>query len=140
MVGRYSTKSPLYDQEDTSPSEASFCLQMQIESMQAEKQCYIPQHLVTNLEYVLAPNKKRTKFLRARTDTCANVDILLISVYKVIYKDPDSVMLAPSNKTGITTYTIKEINVSRSCYLFVVHPDAESLKEINSKWSTMKEV
>ena len=84
MVGRYSPKSLLYDQEDTSATEDLFCLQMQIKSMQAEKQCYIPQHLVTNLEYVLAPNKKRTKFLRARIDTCANVNILPISVYKVI--------------------------------------------------------
>ena len=70
----------------------------------------------------MEPNQRGTKFLRAGIDTCANVNILPISVYKVIYKDPDCVMLAPSNKTGITTYTNEKINVLGFCDMFVVHP------------------
>ena len=52
MVWKYSTEGPLNDQADTSltSSKDSFCLQMQLKSMQAEKQCSDVQHLVTNLE------------------------------------------------------------------------------------------
>ena len=41
MVGKYSTEGPIEDQADTSftSSEDSFCLQMQLQSMQAKKQC-----------------------------------------------------------------------------------------------------
>ena len=55
MVGKYSAEGPLYNHADTSltSSEDSFCLQMQLKSMQAEKQCFDVQHLVTNLEYKL---------------------------------------------------------------------------------------
>ena len=65
MVGKYSTKGPINDQADTSftSSEASFCLQMQLKCMQAEKQCSDVQHPVTNLEYKLKPNRRRTKLL-----------------------------------------------------------------------------
>ena len=89
-----------------------------------------PKHLVTNLEYVLEPHKKRTKFLRARIDTCANVNILPISVYRVLNKDSDSDMLVPSTNDGIYTYTTEKIQVFGSCDLFAVHPETRHLKKI----------
>ena len=82
---------------------------------------------------MLEPHKKKTKCLRAWIDTCANVNILPISVYKVLYKDPDCVMLAPSNKHGIAMYTTEKINVLGSCDLFVVHPERRCLKEVTFK-------
>ena len=130
-LGQIYTKDPLSGQSCYSSKEDSFCLQLKVQSSnQAETKCVVLQCLVTNLEYVLKPHRKRTKFLRARIDTCANVDILPISVYKVLYKDPDCVMLAPSSKHGIATYTTEKINVSGSCDLFVVHPDTKCLKKI----------
>ena len=48
-----------------------------------------------------------------------------IIVCKLLYKDPDCVKLAPSNKDGISTYTTEKTNVLGSCDLFVVHPDAK---------------
>ena len=98
-------------------------------SNQAETKCVAP-HLVTNLEYVLEPHKKRTTFLRARRDTCANMNILPISAYRVLYKDPDCDMLAPSSNDGISTYTAEKIQVLGSCDLFVVHPETRCLKEV----------
>ena len=126
-------KDPLNGQSCYLSEEDSFCLQLKVQSSnQAETKCVAPQHLVTNLEYVLEPHKKSTQFLRARIDTCATINILPISVYKVLYRDPDCDMLAPSSRNGITMYTTEKINVLGSRDLFVVHPD--------TKWSTMKEV
>ena len=99
-------------------------------SNQAETKCVAPQHVVTNLEYVLEPHKKRTKFLRARIDTCANVNILPISVYRVLNKDPDCDMLVPNSNDGISTYTAEKIQVLGFFDLFIVHPETRHLKKI----------
>ena len=58
------------------------------------------------------------------------MNILPISVYRVLYKDPDCVMLEPSSKNEISTYTPEKINVLGSCNLFVVHPDTKCFKKI----------
>ena len=133
MVGKYSAQSPLCDQADTSVSsseEDSFCLQMQIKSPQAENKSSESQHLVTNLEYKLKPHRRRTKFLRARIDTCSNINVMSVNVYHLIYNDPDCTKLAPSNKDGIFTYTTEKIKVIGSCELLVVHPNTKCLKEM----------
>ena len=93
MVGRYSTESSLSEQTDTNMSsseENSFCLQMKSKYVHTKKKCSEPLHLATNPEYkLLKPQKRRTKFLRARIDTCSNVNMMPISVYCLIYKDPN---------------------------------------------------
>ena len=76
------------------------------------------------------PDKKRTKFLRARRDTCTNVNLMPISVQKLLYKHPGCIKLVPSSKDGISTYTAEKINVLGSCDLFVVHPDTKCLREV----------
>ena len=133
MVGRYFTEGPLYNQEDTSvsASEVSFCLQMQIKSMQAEEKYCEPQHLVTNLQYKLKPQRRRTKFLRARIHTCSNINVMPASVYKLMYKDPDCTQIVPSKKNGIYTYTNEKIPVIRSCELFVLHPDTKCFEKVS---------
>ena len=68
--------------------------------------------------------------MRARIDTCASVNLMPITVYWLIYKDPDCVKLASSSKDGISMYTTEKINVLRFCDLFVVHPETKCLKEI----------
>ena len=96
MVGTYSAEGPIDDQTDTSftSSEDSFCLQMKVQHKQAEDNCSDVQHLVTNLEYKLKPHRRRTKFLWARIDTCSNVNVMPVSVYCVMYKDPNHTNLA----------------------------------------------
>ena len=34
-------------------------------------------HLVTNLEFKVKPYKRKTRFLRARVDTCADVNLMI---------------------------------------------------------------
>ena len=116
--------------EDISSSDDSFCLQVQLKYTQVETKIPAPQHLITNLAYKLKPNQKKTQYLRARLDTCADVNIMPVSVYKLVCKDPDCKKLAPSSKLHIGTCTTYKIKVIGSCTLFVVHPDTQCLKEV----------
>ena len=131
MVGTYSTEGPIDNQADThsTSSEDSFCLQMKVKNKQAEDNCSDVQHLVTNLEYKLKPHR-RTTFHRARIDTCSNVNVMPVSVYCVMYKDPDCTKLALSKKNGIYTYTTEKIPVIGSCELFVIHPNTKCFQTV----------
>ena len=84
-IGRYSTEDSMYKKDDTdfSESEDSFCLQMQIKKPQADQESCETQHLVTNLQYKVEPHGKKTKFLRARIDTCSNANMMPASIYKM---------------------------------------------------------
>ena len=75
--------------EDLSSSHESFCLQVMIQCTQAKSMIPTPHHLITNLPYRLKPHHKRNKYLRARLDTCANVNIMPASVYRLVFQDPD---------------------------------------------------
>ena len=122
--------------EDLSSSEDTFCLKLQLKSTQGETKLPIPQHLITNLAYKLKPHKK-TQYLRVRIDTCADINILPISVYKLIYDDPDCRKLAPSSdeietySNEIGTYTTYKIKIIGSCELLAVHPDTNCLMKIS---------
>ena len=132
-VGTCSAQRPLCEQTDTSMSsseEYSFCLQMKSKFMQAKKKYSESQQLLTNLEYKLEPQRRRTKFLRARIDTCLNVNVMPVSLYHLIYYDPDCAKLAPSKKNGIHTYTTEKIPVIGSCELFVIHPNTNCFQEV----------
>ena len=129
MVGRASAVCGQSDASYSS-SEDSFCLPMQVNSTQTKTKMNKPQHLVTNIEYKLKPHRRRTKFLRAMIDTCSNVNLMPISVYKLIYKDEDCTKLAQSNKVAVKTYTTEKIKTVGSCKLFVLHPDTKCLQEV----------
>ena len=72
----------------------------------------------------------KTKYFRARIDTCTEANILPLSVYKLIFKDPDCKQLAPSTKVAIRNYTTDKINIVGSCGLFVVNTDTSKLKQV----------
>ena len=129
MVG---TASTMDDQSyaSYSSSEDSFCLQIQAKSTKEKFKKNKPQHLATNIEYKLKPHRRRTKFLRAKIDTCSNVNLLPISVYKLMYKDPECTKLEPSKKVAVKTYTTEKIKVVGSCKMFVVHPKTKMLQEV----------
>ena len=67
---------------DLTSSDESFCLQVKIQCTQATATFLKPRHLITNLAYRLKPHHKRNQYLRARLDTCGNVNIIPASVYK----------------------------------------------------------
>ena len=140
MVG---TASAIGDQSDASysSSEDSFCLQMQAKSAKDNTQKNRLQHLVTNTEYTLKPHRRRTKFLRATIDTCSNVNLIPISVYKLVYKDKDCTKLAPSNKVAVKKIYHRE---NQDCWilqnLLLSTQTQNCYKKWHSKSQAMKAV
>ena len=126
------TASVIGDQSGASysSSDDSFCLQMQTKYTKDNTKMNNPQHLVTNIEYKLKPHRRRTKFLRTKIDTCSNVNLMPISVYKLLYKDQDYTKLEPSTKAAVKTYTTDKIKIVGSCKMFLVHPDTRLLHKV----------
>ena len=103
--------------EDDSSRKDSFCLQVKVRYIQANLQRIPrPTHLITNLADRLKPHHTRNLYLRARLDTCADVNIKPASVYRLVFQDPSMKKLAP------TTDTIK---IVVSCMFYLVHLDTK---------------
>ena len=93
--------------EEVDSSDDSFCLQLKIQLVQAHnKMAQKPACLITNLAYRLKQHENRNLYLKARLDTCADVNIVPASVYKLEFRDPNLEKLVPS-KLQIETYTNK---------------------------------
>ena len=52
-----------------------------------------------------------------------------VSVYKLVFQDPDCKKLAPS-KLEIGTYTTNAVKLVGSCMFYLVHPDTKCLQEV----------
>ena len=112
-----------YDsQSESESSDNSFCLQLQIKHVQAQSKIdKKPACLITNLLYRLKIHENRNHYLRARLDTCADVNIMLASVHKLVFHDP--------NKLQIGTYTNDTVKIVGTCKLCLFHSDTKKLVE-----------
>ena len=127
----YAKESAISSQSDEdSSSEDSFCLQVKIKHKKADRQ-KIPRpiHLITNLAYRLKPHHTRNLYLRARLDTCVDVNLMQASVYKCVFQDPNVKKLNPSS-LEIGTYTTDTVKIAGSCVFYLVHPDTKKLMEV----------
>ena len=123
-------KSVCSHPEDCSSSDESFCLQVKIQQSKAEgKKIHTPSHLITNLAYKLKPHQTRNQYLRARLDTCTDVNIMPASVYKLVFNDSESKKFAPSH-LEIGTYTTNIVKIVVSCLFYVVHLDTKKLQKV----------
>ena len=75
--------------EDLASSNESLCLQVRIQCAQTSSKIPTTSHLITDLSYKLKPHHKRNHYLRARLDTCADVNIMPASVYNLVLHDPE---------------------------------------------------
>ena len=68
----------------------SFCLQVKVHK-ESKKTQKLPNttHLLTNIAYRLKPHHTRNKYLRAWIDTGAKVNLMMVSVYRLVYQDQD---------------------------------------------------
>ena len=101
-----------YDsQAESESSDDYFCLQLQIKCVQAQnKTDKKPACLITNLPYRLKQHENRNLYLRARLDTCTDVNIMPAVVYKLVFCDPNLEKLTP-NKLQIGTYTNDTVKI-----------------------------
>ena len=110
--------------------EDSFCLQVKIKHTQVDKQKIPrPLHLITNLAYRLKPHHTWNLYLRARHDTCADVNLMSASMYKLVFKDPNMKKLTPSN-LEIGTYTTDTVTIVGSCTFYLIKPDIKKLMKV----------
>ena len=115
--------------EEADSSDDSFCLQLKIQCVQAHnKMTQKPACLITNLAYWLKQHENRNFYLRARLDTCADVNIMPASVYKLVFRDHNLEKLVPS-KLQIGTYPNDTVKIVATCKLYLVHPDTKKLLE-----------
>ena len=116
-------------QSDISSSDDSFCLQVKIQWKQDGVQTAPkPTHLIMNIAYQLKQHHTRNQYLRARIDMCADVNIMPISVYRLLYHDGDLKKLAPS-WLQIGTYTTDTVKINGTCKIYLVHLDCKKLNE-----------
>ena len=102
---------------------------MKVQAIQANDKYLAPKHLFTNLEFKVNPHKNKTKFLQARIDTCTDGNIMPVSIYNYLFKDPDCAMIAPSD-LQLGTYNNNKVKIIGSCNLYIMHSDTRCLEEI----------
>ena len=115
--------------DDNTSRDESFCLQMKLQAKQSDTDVPTPQHLFTNLEVKVKPHKNKTKFLLARLDTCAGVNIMPYSVYQILLKDSDYTTLALSD-LQLGTYSNNKVKIIGACELYVVHPSTKFIEAV----------
>ena len=70
----------------------------------------------------------RNQYLRASIDTGAKVNLMPITVYRLIYHDHDLKRLTPS-RIKIGTYTTDTVKIPGTFIIYLVHPDSKKLTE-----------
>ena len=88
-----------------------------------------PVYLMANLAYHLQEHHKRNQYLWARLDMCADVNLMPMAVYYLMFKDPGLRKLTPSNME-IETYTNDVVKIIGMCYFYLVHPESKQLIKV----------
>ena len=122
-------KSVCSHSEDCSSSNETFCLQVKIQQSQAECKICTPSQLITGLAYKLKPHQTGKQYLRTRLDTCADVNSIPASVYKLVFNDLELKKFAPS-PLEISTYTTDTLKIVGSCLFYLVHLQTKKLQEV----------
>ena len=126
----YTHDHSISSQSEESSSDESFGLHLKVQQTQADvKQVPTSAHLIANLAYHLKKHNHRNLYLRARLDTCTDINIMPASVYRLMFKDPEMKKLAPS-QLEIGTYTTDVVKIVGSCTFYLIHPDNKKLIDV----------
>ena len=126
----YVCDNAICGQSEEFSSDDSFCLQLKVQCTQAAfKKVPTPSHLITNLAYWLKIHHTRIQYFRTRLDICADVNIMPVNVYRLVFKDPELKKLAPI-AMEIGTYTTDTVKIIGSCIFYLVHLDTRKLQEL----------
>ena len=114
---------------DSDPEE-NFCLQMKVHRTHiSHPDVPKPVYLMANLAYRLKEHHTRNQYLWARLDTCADVNLMPMAVYCLMFKDPQLKKLTPSNME-IETYTSEIVKIIGTCHFYLVHPESKHLLKV----------
>ena len=84
---------------------------------------------MTNLAYCLQLHHKRNQYLRAQLDTCADVNLMPMAMYCLMFKDPGLRKLTSSNME-IEMYTNDIVKIIGMCNFYLVHPESKQLIKV----------
>ena len=84
---------------------------------------------MTNLVYHLQLHQKRNQYLHARLDTCADVNLMPMAIYCLMFKDPDLRKLTPSHME-IETYMNDVVKIIGTCQFYLLHPESKQLIKV----------
>ena len=80
---------------------------------------YTQKHLYANIPYRLQPYQKHNKYLCVQLDTCADVNLMPESVYKLVFNDTQTSKL-PKNDIDLTVYTSHSVNLIGKCTFYML--------------------
>ena len=116
--------------ESDSETEDSFCLQMKIHRTQiSHPEVPKPIYLMANLAYRLQEHHKRNQYLWARLETYADINLMPMAVYCLMFKDPDLKKLTPFHME-IETHTNDIVKIIGMCYFYLMHPKTKQLLKV----------
>ena len=84
---------------------------------------------MANLVYHLQTHHWQTQYLCARLDTCTDVNLMPVAVYKLMFKDPSLKKLTPST-LEIETYMNNVMKIIGSCQFYLLHPENKKLVQV----------
>ena len=129
-VGALYTLHDAENSEDESGPEDNFCLQMKIhQTCISHPEVPKPVYLMANLAYCLQEYHTRNQYLWVRLDMCADVNLMPMAVYCLMFKDPQLKKLTPSNME-IKTYTTEVVKIIGMCHFYLVHPESKQLLKV----------
>ena len=115
---------------ESSDTEDSFCLQMKIHKTQIpHPKVPKPIYLMANLAYCLQEHHKRNQYLWARLDTCADVNLMPMAIYCLMFKDPGLRKITSSN-LEIEMYTNDVVKIIGTCNFYLVHLESKQLIKV----------
>ena len=115
---------------EESNTDELFCLQMKVQKTQLTNlQLPKPVYLMANLVYHLQMHHRQNKYLHARLDTCADVNLILVAVYQLMFKDPSLKKFTPST-LEIETYTNDVVKIIGPCQFYPLHPENKKLIKV----------
>ena len=88
-----------------------------------------PIYLMANLAYHLQEHHKRNQYLWVRIDTCADVNLMSMAVYCLMFKDPGLKKITSSN-LEIEMYTNDVVKIIGTCNFYLVHPESKQLIKV----------
>ena len=129
-AGALYTHHDAENSEEGSGPEDNFCLQMKIhQTCISHPEVPKPVYLMANLPYCLQEHHMRNQYLRVRLDTCADVNLMPMAVYCLMFKNPQLKKLTPSNME-IETYTTEVVKIIGMCHFYLVHPESKQLLKV----------
>ena len=81
---------------------------------------------MVNLAYQLQLHHKQNLYLHTRLDTCADVNLMPVAVYQLMFKDPNLRKLT-SSTMEIETYTNDVVKIIGTCQFYLLHPESKAL-------------